>query len=108
MPAVPGLPGTSGCGLSQTIHLRGNHGIVDCGGRAHSDSDREARALVAGWESYVFLLALVAYDLWSTHKVHRVTLWAGVLLIFIQNIRFPIANTPAWHSFAAWVQMHAR
>src|SRR5882762_10818978 len=36
--------------------------------------------------SYIFLLLLVAYDLWSTRKVHRATLWAGGFLIFMQQI----------------------
>ena len=58
--------------------------------------------------SYVFLLMLVAYDLWSTHKIHRATLWASALLIFVQQIRLPIGRTAAWHSFAAWVQSIAR
>jgi FtsH-binding integral membrane protein len=58
--------------------------------------------------SYVFLLALVAYDLWSTRRVHRATIWAGAFLIVVQQIRIPIAKTAAWHAFAAWVQSIAR
>jgi FtsH-binding integral membrane protein len=58
--------------------------------------------------SYSFLLLLVAYDLWSTRKVHRVTIWASVFLIFIQQIRFPIADTAAWQHFAGWVQTIAK
>ena len=58
--------------------------------------------------SYTFLLLLVAYDLWSTHKIHRATLWASGFLIFIQQIRLPIAETVAWHSFAAGVQTFFR
>lgn len=53
--------------------------------------------------SYSFLLLLIAYDLWSTRKIHRATLWAGAFLIFVQQIRLPIGKTAAWHSFAAWV-----
>jgi FtsH-binding integral membrane protein len=58
--------------------------------------------------SYAFLLILVGYDLWSTRKVHRATLWAGAFLIFVQQIRLPIGRTAAWHSLAAWVQHLAR
>jgi FtsH-binding integral membrane protein len=58
--------------------------------------------------SYLFLLALIGYDLWSTHKVHRATLWGSAFLIFGQWIRLPIGNTAAWQSFAAWVQHVAR
>jgi FtsH-binding integral membrane protein len=54
--------------------------------------------------SDIFLLALVTYDLWSTHTIHRVTLWAGGFLIFLQQIRLPVGKTAAWHAFAAWIQ----
>lgn len=54
--------------------------------------------------AYVFLLMLVAYDLWSTRKVHRATIWAGAFLIFVQQIRIPIGKTAAWHAFASWAQ----
>ncbi len=58
--------------------------------------------------SYTFLLILVTYDLWSTRKVHRATIWAGAFLIFVQQIRIPIGKTAAWHAFASWVQTIAR
>jgi len=58
--------------------------------------------------SYAFLLLLAAYDLWSTRKLQRATLWAGTFLIFVQQIRLPIGKTAAWHTFAAWVQSVAR
>jgi hypothetical protein len=51
-----------------------------------------------------FVLALVGYDLWSTRRIHRATLWAGSLLIFVLQIRVPIGNTAAWHAFAASVR----
>lgn len=54
--------------------------------------------------SYIFLVMLVAYDLWSTRKVHRATLWAGAFVIFVQQIRLPLGHTAAWHAFANWVQ----
>lgn len=62
----------------------------------------------AGMVSCVFLLLLVAYDLWSTHKVHRATLWASALMIFVYAVRIPIGKTQAWHAFAGWVQSVAR
>jgi FtsH-binding integral membrane protein len=58
--------------------------------------------------SYAFLLMLITYDLWSTRKIHRATLWAGSFLIFVQQVRLPIGKTAAWHSFAAWIQSVAR
>lgn len=50
-----------------------------------------------------FLLVLLAYDLWSTRRIHRATLWAGAFLICVQQVRMPIGQTAAWHTFAAWV-----
>ena len=64
--------------------------------------------ITAALTSYIFLLILLTYDLWSTRKVHRATIWAGTFLIFIQQIRIPVGKTAAWHSFATWVQSLAR
>ena len=58
--------------------------------------------------SYLFLLILVAYDLWSTRKVHRATFWGSAFLVFVYQIRIPIGKTEAWHAFAGWVQGLAR
>lgn len=58
--------------------------------------------------SYGFLLLLIAYDLWSSRKIHRATIWASGILVFIQTVRLPIGKTAAWHAFAAWVQVLAR
>jgi len=60
--------------------------------------------MIAALVTYLFLLLLVGYDLWSIRKVHRATLWAGAFLIVVQQIRVPIAKTAAWHVFAAWAQ----
>jgi hypothetical protein len=54
--------------------------------------------------SNLFLVILVGYDLWSTRKIHRATLWAGLFLIFVQQVRIPIGQTAAWHTCATWVQ----
>jgi hypothetical protein len=63
---------------------------------------------VDGALSDIFLVALISYDLWSTKKIHRATLWSGFFLIFIQQTRVPIGKTALWHGFATWVQTHAR
>lgn len=65
-------------------------------------------AVTSALLSYIFLLMLVAYDLWSTRKVHRATIWAGAFLIFVQQVRIPIGHTAAWHGFASWVERIAR
>lgn len=62
---------------------------------------------LAGLVSDIFLVALVAYDLWSTRRIHRATLWASIYMLIIQQIRYPIAGTATWHSIAAWVQRAA-
>jgi FtsH-binding integral membrane protein len=64
----------------------------------------QGNPLTSALLSYVFLLMLAAYDLWSTHKVHRATIWASAFLIIVQQVRFPIGQTAAWHSFATWAQ----
>jgi FtsH-binding integral membrane protein len=58
--------------------------------------------------SYIFLAILVVYDLWSTRKIHRATLWAGAFLILVEQIAAPIGHTAIWHAFASWVQTVAR
>ena len=58
--------------------------------------------------TYGFLLLVVAYDLWTTRKVHRATIWASVFLIFVQQVRIPLGRTDAWHAFATWAQNLAR
>lgn len=56
--------------------------------------------------SYLFLLPLVLYDLWSMRKIHRVTLWSSILLIFVFELRFMIAKTAVWMDFVAWIKLH--
>jgi hypothetical protein len=58
--------------------------------------------------TYGFLLLLVGFDLWSTGKVHRVTILASAFLIVVQRVRVPIGETGAWHGFATWAQNLAR
>ncbi len=71
-------------------------------------STANAHLVIAALCTNVFLLILAIYDLWSTHKVHRATLWASAFMIFVQQIRFPVARTVAWQDFAAWVQAMVR
>jgi hypothetical protein len=52
---------------------------------------------------YALLLLLAGYDLWSTRKIHRATLWGSVFLIVVQQVRTPIGHTALWQSFATWV-----
>lgn len=54
--------------------------------------------------SYLFLLLLAGYDLWTTKRIHRVTLWASLFVIALQQVRVPIGRTAVWQGFATWVE----
>ena len=57
---------------------------------------------------YALLLLLMGYDLWSTGKVQRVTLWAGAFVIALQQTSSSVGHTAPWQSFATQVQNLAR
>ncbi len=54
--------------------------------------------------SFFFIVALVLYDLWSTHKIHRATLWGSAFVIVVEETRGMIGATEKWHVFARWLQ----
>jgi hypothetical protein len=54
--------------------------------------------------TYIFLLLLVAYDLWSLRRIHRATIWGSAFLIFMGQMTRFIGPSAAWHAFAQWVQ----
>jgi hypothetical protein len=54
--------------------------------------------------TYIFLALLVAYDLWSTRRLHRATLWGGTFLIFMGQMTRFTGPTATWHAFAHWIQ----
>ena len=59
---------------------------------------------VSSLVNYAFLVLIVLYDLWSTGKLQRVTVWASLFVIIVQQLRIPIGLTPPWHAFATWAQ----
>ncbi|HXT73986.1 MAG TPA: hypothetical protein VN785_09060 [Candidatus Angelobacter sp.] len=61
-------------------------------------------AQVAFLFTYILLLCLVAYDLWSMRRIHRATAWAGAFLIFVAQMSLIIGGAAAWHAFATWAQ----
>jgi FtsH-binding integral membrane protein len=67
-----------------------------------------AHPFLDGAFTWLFLVLLVGYDLWSTHRIHRATIGAGLFMLIVQQLRFPIGNTAAWHAFATWVQSIAQ
>ena len=50
----------------------------------------------------LFIVALVIWDWRSMRRIHRVTLWAGLLTILSQPLRLMISDTQPWLGFAAW------
>lgn len=54
--------------------------------------------------TYIFLLLLAAYDLWSSHRIQRATIWGSAFLIFMGQMSRFIGPTASWHTFAHWMQ----
>jgi hypothetical protein len=50
-----------------------------------------------------FLLLVVGYDLLSLHRVHKVTLWASVVVMIVMVGAVPLGFTPVWQSFASFM-----
>lgn len=49
------------------------------------------------------LVVVACYDLILLRRIHRSTVWASALVIVIHVVRFPIAATHAWQTFASHV-----
>ena len=49
----------------------------------------------------ILVLIVIVYDLLSLHRVHRSTMWAGLLVFASVALAVPIGMTSAWHAFAA-------
>jgi hypothetical protein len=58
--------------------------------------------------SFVFLLAVVAWDLATIRRLHPATLWGGLLLVVSQPLRLAIAGTEPWLAFARRATGHGR
>ena len=51
----------------------------------------------------LFIVPLVIYDLVTLKRVHRATLFGGLLIIASQPLRLILAGTGAWLAFANWL-----
>jgi hypothetical protein len=49
----------------------------------------------------ILILLVIAYDLFSLHRIHRSTMWAAPLTFALGAFAVPIGMTGAWHSFAS-------
>jgi hypothetical protein len=58
--------------------------------------------------SYVFILLLIAYDFWTTRRIHRASIWGSAFLVALQQFALQFGKTAASHSFAGWVQALAQ
>jgi hypothetical protein len=52
------------------------------------------------------ILLVVAYDLYSLHRIHRATMWAAPLVFLTGAGAVPIGMTSAWHAFAGFLGRH--
>jgi hypothetical protein len=53
--------------------------------------------------SFLFVVAGIAYDLWSRGRIHPVYLWGGAVLLISVPLRLAISSTAPWRSFAGWL-----
>ena len=51
----------------------------------------------------ILLLILVVYELIFIRRIHRSTMWAAPVVFATVALSVPIGMTPAWHSFAAFL-----
>ena len=50
------------------------------------------------------VLTMAAYDFWSTRRVHRATIWGGIILVVVEQLTMPMGGTGVWQAFARWIQ----
>jgi hypothetical protein len=51
----------------------------------------------------LFIVAMLVYDLSTRGKVHRATIWGGLLVVASQPLRLMISGTAPWLAFASWL-----
>lgn len=51
----------------------------------------------------LFIVVCLLYDLVARGRIHRATIWGGLLIIVSQPLRLLIGNTHAWLVFATWL-----
>jgi hypothetical protein len=51
-----------------------------------------------------FLILLIAYDLWSRRRVHRVTIWGSLAIVALQFAFIPLSHAAFWHRVTVWIQ----
>ncbi len=51
-----------------------------------------------------FMIFMIAFDLWSRGKAHLETISGSFLILVMDFTMRPLAHSPLWHQFTAWVQ----
>lgn len=51
--------------------------------------------------SYLFIVALIVWDYRSSGRIHRVTLWGGLLIVVSFPVRMLLSQTKAWTEVAS-------
>ena len=54
----------------------------------------------------VFLIFMIAFDLWSRRKLHSATIFGSLLILVMQVTMAPVGHLAFWHQFTDWVQHH--
>lgn len=54
--------------------------------------------------SWLILLLMIGYDLWTRRKLHLVTVWGSLWLVLVQDLRPLVGNTAAWEAVAQWMR----
>ena len=51
----------------------------------------------------LFIVACLLYDLAARGRLHRATVWGGLVIVISHPLRLMIGNTQAWLTFATWL-----
>lgn len=51
----------------------------------------------------LFIIVCILYDLIARRRIHRATLWGGLIIIASQPLRLMISGTSGWMTFATWL-----
>jgi len=54
------------------------------------------------------LLLMMGFDHLSRRKVHAATIWGSLLVVTLQQSRYPIGHSALFQAFAALAQTYAR
>ena len=64
---------------------------------------RQAALLLVWAYTYLLLIPIAAYDLWSRRRLHPATVWGSIFLIGLHQAAILVCTTSPWLSFASWL-----